>query len=381
MAHPDYLAMLKTSPSLPVLVDRLYRYHINERDRVLLDTVFAPVPTQAMLDRCLEICDIEVLGAHKSLMFSYLMYDHPELCFSPYADPRVRNLLDHFRFKNMEVLSHFSRIGKALNDAGIPVLLFKGAVMRALRPELSRPMGDVDFLVPGECFSRAFSICKALGYRDAKTGASHSVDLLESGGKQVADLHKRIFEGANSPSYYKALFNRSRECTVFGVKTLIPCREDMFSITLLNLEKNLREKSSLHSLYFSLFDCRFFLAEAGFDWRIVRKNVRVLESEFQARCAVEFMNALTSGIIPDMEKHFPLDKKVQDGFNRFALEKTILAEKRAACHRILAIDIKRHPRYYGRMILKMILFRRLLAFPPLVRWYRRRQFAGAENED
>ncbi|MCL2028953.1 MAG: nucleotidyltransferase family protein, partial [Deltaproteobacteria bacterium] len=130
------------------VVRRQYQQYVMERDRVLLDLVFNSALTQKELDEAMEVCDIDVLGAAKSLMLSYIMRDFPEFKFPDYAAPRLRGLIDYFRFANIRVLSHFSKIGKALNAAGIPVLIFKGGAMKILRPELCRPMGDVDVLVP-----------------------------------------------------------------------------------------------------------------------------------------------------------------------------------------------------------------------------------------
>jgi hypothetical protein len=355
----------------------MYRKHVKAEDQLLLDTVFAREPTQEMLDKCLGICDIEAMGTYKSLMFSYLMQDHPELRFSDYAGPRIKGLIHFYRFDNIRVLSHFSRIGKALNEAGIPMLLFKGAAIKALRPELARPMADVDFLVPAEYFSKTLDVCKKLGYRK-ESSAKNSGDVLAPDGRSAVDVHNRVFkflEGAEP--FHAALISRARRCTVFGVQLLMPVREDLFTIVLLNLEKNLREESSLHSLYFSLFDIRFLLS-GTFNWNIVRKNAQITNSAYPIRLAAAFMNTLASGIIPTekLEKYFPWtlqmerkwERKMVKVQNRSALERVI--DKRAeACREIMLVELKRHPRQIFARILKLFLLRKLRDFPVFVRWY------------
>ncbi|MDR2726961.1 MAG: glycosyltransferase, partial [Deltaproteobacteria bacterium] len=176
------------------IIAKMCRQYVSPADRALLDTVFAAEPTQAMLDECLRVCDIEEIGAHKSLMFSYLMREHPELRFSEYAAPRLRGLISYFRFANVDTLRHFSRIGKALNAAGIPMLIFKGAAMKILRPDLSRPMGDVDILIPPERMNEAVSLCRKLGYHDARDGALHAVCIRAADGKDAVDIHQAVFK-------------------------------------------------------------------------------------------------------------------------------------------------------------------------------------------
>ncbi|MDR2669649.1 MAG: hypothetical protein LBC14_06835, partial [Desulfovibrio sp.] len=93
--------MNASSPLLERIVRKLLREYVSERDRTLIDCVFSPAPTQETLDACLRVCDIEAMGAHLSLMLSYLMHDHPELQFSQYAAPRLQGLIRFYRFANV----------------------------------------------------------------------------------------------------------------------------------------------------------------------------------------------------------------------------------------------------------------------------------------
>lgn len=167
----------KGTLALRRLVGRLYKQYVSAADQALFDFVFSNEPTQESLKRCLDACDIEVVGADKAVLLSYVGYEHPELKFSDYAGPRIKGLNTFFRFKNMKVLSHFSRIGKAYNEAGIPMLLFKGGAMKVLRPNLSRPMGDVDILIPAERIDEATAIGESLGYMHFWEESKHAVDF------------------------------------------------------------------------------------------------------------------------------------------------------------------------------------------------------------
>jgi glycosyltransferase involved in cell wall biosynthesis len=360
------------------VVAKLLRQYVTSQDRVLLDTVFAEKPTQAQLDECLRVCDIEVMGAHKSLMLSYLMREHPELKFSAYAAPRLQGLITFYRFANIRTLQHFSKIGKALNAAGIIPAIFKGAAMKLLRPELSRPMGDVDILLAPERLAEAARICESLGYRDAMTGSPHAVDIQTQEGEGAVDIHSALFNtdftgGKVSPAFQRALLARAREGNAFGVRVLLPAHEDLFFIVLVNFMKNLREKTSLHGLFYALCDCRFLLADKpSFDWGIVRENARLTGEGLQARMAVEFMNALVPGFIPEAKRALPLTREMENFCNRLIFDEDHFSSLLRDCRLIRVADLKNYPRHYGGMILKFLALKRLRRIPAFVRWYLRR---------
>jgi len=360
-------------------VRKLYQHHVTERDQVLLDLVFSSSVTQKTLDDCLEICDIEAMGAHKSLLFSYFMREHPELRFPAYAAPRLKGLITFYRFTNIQTLQHFSRIGKALNAAGIPMLIFKGAAMKILRPELPRPMEDVDILVPPERLDEAVRICQNLGYRDSRSGATHAVDIHTADGKAAVDIHHALFtaddtDGPVAADFHRRLMARASERGAFGVRVLLPAPEDLIFIVLTNLAKNLRNKSSLHGLFYALLDSRFLLrAKPSLDWEIVRNNIQATNTELLVSLALEFMEALAPGLGPDFRAHLPASKKMADFCNQIVFDEDFLHHRREACRGILVLDLKNYPWHYGKMIFKLLLLKKLRRFPFFVRWYLRRQ--------
>lgn len=340
--------------------------YVTANDQLLIDTVFARQPAQDMLDRCLERNDIEVIGGYKSLLLSYLQKDHGELRFSEYAAPRLRGLIEFYRFANIKLLSHFSRIGKVVNRAGIPFVLLKGAAMKVLRPELPRPMNDVDILVSPERLGEVVAICESLGYHNAHTFAVHGVDMIDGEGRGVLDIHAGVFPYSSDKILCAGIFERAQTREAFGVRFLLPSKEDLLTILLVNMERNLREKSTLHSIYFSLLDCRFLLSCGDFDWSVVEDNLRTSGTLVHAGIGAGFMNTLVPGIIPDAGGRFP------EFSARFYMEHIILPKRREDCRRILVVDLKRDPVFYGGMIIKTLILRKLYRFPPFLRWYLRR---------
>ena len=351
------------------VMHRQHQQHVTGMDRVLLGLVFNSPLTQEDLDAALKVCDIEVMGGAKSLMLSYIMRERPELRFSDYTAPRLRGLIDYFRFNNIRILAHFSKMGNALNAAGIPILIFKGGAMKILRPELCRPMGDVDILVPPEHLAEAVKICEKLGYHDAMTGSRTAVDLHTAKGESAVDLHYAILE-TGGDTFHKELFARARETEAFGVRVLLPAHEDLAFIVLANLTKNLREKTSLHGLFFSLHDFRFLLTDKpGFNWDIVSKNIKITDTELPVRFGAEFMNSLVPGIVPDIDIHFPLSAKMEAYCNQVIFDEDYFYRFQATCRGIRVADLKNYPLRFGKMIVKFLLLKKLRNIPGFVRWY------------
>jgi hypothetical protein len=359
-----------TSPSDRV-VHRFYSQYVAEQDRTLLNLVFHPKPTQGFLDETLAVCDIERLGAHKSLMLSYFMREHPELEFSPYVKPRLQGLINFYRFANIKTLSHFAKIGKALNAYDIPLLLFKGAAMKTLRPELARPMSDVDVLIPAGRMARAVKLCQDLGYRDALTGSRHSVDMHTADNEGALDIHRVILEdGKNAAAFHRGLWARAREVETFGVRVFLPSHEDLFFIVLANLAKNLRGKTSLRGLYYALLDAGFLLKDApDFAWKIVGQNIKNTDTELPVRFAADFMNSLVPDIIPDMDAHLPLSPAMEAYCNQIIFDEDYFNKRRAFCQAIRLVDLKNYPRHYGKILMKYLLLKKLRRYPAFVRWY------------
>lgn len=293
------------------LIKRLARAivqkHVSERDRLLVETVFARNPTQARLDQYLARCGADAMGGYKALMLSYLVKDHPELVFSGSSKVRMENVIRDYRFANIRVLSHFSKIGKALNREGIPMLLLKGVVLKALRPEMARPMGDVDFFVPKERLRDAVHICEQLGYHDAKTGALQAVDIHTEDGQSTVDIHTEVLScGRASEAFHKNVLSRARKISAFGVEALCPAPEDTLFILLINVLKNMRLATTLSSLYYALVDCRWLLRRTtDIDWNIVRGNAVDTGAQALLLLSIELLNNIVAGILPDVDVSVP----------------------------------------------------------------------------
>lgn len=256
-----------------MLIKHYLRPVVNPLDWLLLDLIFKKNPAQNELNEFFTRWDIEKEGAHKAMMLSYFMKAHPELTLPEYVKPRLEGLLTYYRFYNMQTLARFPDLGRALNRAGIPVLVFKGLAMKLLRPELPRVMEDVDFIVPEKKFPEAVHIAESAGFKHKLArDTDHSTDMIHRDGKCLIDIHKHpnLKYGSKISA---CLFNRAKKINAYGVDAFIPCHEDMVFITLINLLSNLVEKTSIKGVLYGLFDYTYLVeSKTDFNWDIVIDN-------------------------------------------------------------------------------------------------------------
>jgi hypothetical protein len=307
-----------------ILVDNFYNELITPEDKMLLNLAFSKNPSQEELNAFLNKCDIEVMGGHKALMLSYFMKMHPNLEFSNYEKPRLSGLLKYFRFHNLKLISHFTRLGKALNAANIPVMILKGGAMKYLRPDLSRVMGDIDILVHDKDFPKAFKIAEALGYehKQRDTFYAPSIDFYLKGSEENCfDLHRFIYmETGFEKRLNKHLFARAKKAKVFGVNAFIPSPEDILFLALVNLAKNLRHNTSSAGMLFTLFDCKYLIeSKSDFDWDIVIENTKKTKTQIQVSFAVKFINRIIPGILPEKLQKEGLFEKEMHNYCKFVV--------------------------------------------------------------
>lgn len=104
--------------------------------------------------------------------------------------------------QNRQMFTELEGIAAAFEQAGIPVVLLKGACFAlTLYEDIGlRPMGDLDILVPKEKFSRALQVVQAQGYEnllpDAAPGLrellNHEVFLQKQGMSFALEVHHSL---------------------------------------------------------------------------------------------------------------------------------------------------------------------------------------------
>lgn len=284
------------------LIDKIINMYLDEvvteNDKLLLNLALSENPSQEKLNSFLSKWDIEVAGSNKALLLSYFMKRHPNLKFTDYEGPRLKGLLKFCRFRNLKTISHFTKLGRELNKNNVPILIMKGGAMKYLRPDLPRTMGDIDVLAPKN-FKKVPKIMTNLGY--TYENWVHSLDMHEVGSEEgTVDVHKYV-DMLSEKSYRinKDLFARSKKVKAFGVDVYLPSNEDLFFLTLVNLAKNLRAKTSSAGILFSLFDCKYLIeTKPDFNWDIVYENAKKTGTKIPLSFAIRFINKIVPEMLP-----------------------------------------------------------------------------------
>ena len=357
------------------LIENFFHEILSKSDRELLQIAFCKNPNQEELDRLLKDFDIEVKGSNKSLMLAYLMKRRPELKFTEYEGPRLKGLLNFFRFKNLKTISHFSKIGRELNKFGITPMLIKGGAMKFLRQDLPRIMSDIDILVPEKDLKKKKKIAEPLGYWWEKVDI-HAIDLHPQGSDEGAlDVHKFIYmETGHEKELLKGLYKRARKIIAFGVNALIPSNEDLLFISLVNLARNLRNKTSQAGLLYTLFDCKFLIEnKPDFDWNIVKENAKITGTEIQMNFAVKFIEKISSDVLPNEIKNDLLfEKETNEYSNMVMYNRFYLEDLRTKCRAIKVGDLFKNPeqiREYIALKPKYFLLKRIRKHPKLIEFF------------
>ena len=236
-------------------------------------------------------------------------------------------------------------------------------------------MGDIDILVPDNVFMKSAKIACSLGYVFYDI-YSHSIDIHKPDSDSgVLDIHRFIFMGTgHERKLLKNLFKRSREENVFGVKTLIPSNEDMMFISLVNLARNLREKTSQAGLIYTIFDCKFLQeSKPDFDWEIVKENARLTKTEVQMNFAIKFLMRISKNIFPEaLQSDVLFEKETIEYSNMVMFNRFYLEDLRTICHPLKMQDLfikpviwsdyfKYKPKYFGLKLLRK--------HPKLIEWF------------
>lgn len=291
-----------TSKTAASIVDFFYSELVSKEDQKLLELTFAKKIEQAQLEEFLKNWDIEKFGGKKSMLLSYVMKTNPDLKFPMYEKPRLEGLLKYHRFHNLKLITHYTKIVRELNRKNIFPMILKGGAMKHLRPDLSRTMGDIDILIPNESqLTKAREICKNLGYVE-EIPDNHSIDLhLPNSSEGTVDIHRYIdFETNYNKSFMQDLFTRATKELTFGVQAFVPRFEDLLFLGMINLARNLNNKTSIDGILYSLFDFKYLSeSKANFDWNLVLQNMAKTNTQGQALLAVKFINKIIPQMLPE----------------------------------------------------------------------------------
>ena len=284
----------------PDLKDMFFNI-LSENQKKMISFSFKQNLLQSDLDSFLQEWDIGAAPMEEILLLAYLMKTHQNLEFNQYTGPRLTGVLNYYRFKNLKLISHYMKIGQKLNQKKIIPMIIKGGAMKFLRPDLYRIMGDIDiFISPEINFSKITSLITKMGYTYIE--AIHSIDLhLPESLEGICDIHRFIETGTNTMGYFwTEALNRAKLEKIFDVKTYLPCAEDLVFILLLNLGKNIEEKTSSSSIVFSFFDIDYLIhSKSNFNWNIILENTVKTCAFRRIYLSIKFINHLLPNFLPE----------------------------------------------------------------------------------
>ena len=240
----------------------------SERDIKMIRLALSPIIAQDELDSVVDGWDAASAPFNSQIIALNLAKNHPEVAFPKEIQPILQQAAILSRKRHLEILPHFSRVVKVLDNKEIPFILIKGGAMRAYRPERPRWTADIDILVPEDKYEYALKEAGKLGYILHRS--PHSSGLREP----------------SSASTVK-----------------VPCPEDMVFISLVNFWKNVthisRENSkiSFANLCFDLIFLRD--RSGGLDWDVIRTNASITGSVETVYLAARVLDHVIPGFFPE----------------------------------------------------------------------------------
>ena len=152
---------------------------------------------------------------------------------------RIKGIYRYTLYKNSLTLSRFRTVARTLHDAGVRVMMLKGAAL-LLRYHVdlgARPMNDVDVLLDKGDVERAMGVLHDLGWKCAEDvgvgralGVYNSIPLAGGQGFEI-DLHWRIMTDYGGKVPARELWDASLEADFQGTPVRVLSPEDQIMHT------------------------------------------------------------------------------------------------------------------------------------------------------
>jgi len=257
----------------------------------------------------------QATAANLTVSLYHLAQEHALLAHIP-AHPREHLLWGHVLGERHRQAVRFeaAAIGAALADAGVPLILLKGAayVLADLPPGPGRLFSDIDILVPKARLDDVENVLKLYGWAGSHLDAydqryyrqwMHEIPPMQHMQRQsVLDVHHAILPetAAVRPDPDKL---RAAACAVPGmpgVQVLAPVDMVLHSATHLfydgEFDKGLRDLFDLHRLL------QHFGATPAF-WDILPRRAHELELARPLFYALRYASLLLGTVVPDSAFH------------------------------------------------------------------------------
>jgi hypothetical protein len=283
---------------------------------MLAPDVLAP-PERSLLRACLLDGDAAIAAFRdwqphgtpgtldgRNLRLMTLLYGNLQrLKFEDPMMPWLRGLAKHVWLVSAVRQRQIDAALAALEAAGVPVTLIKGAALLARWPEemAIRPMADFDLLVPVARVREALAVLGGLGWASTEA-AMLSEDELRRGhaaailqGQNMIDLHWRPAAAIADPAHGAAVTARAAPGQLGGRRVALASLADHLFILLAHAFHNLAEKR-----FDWVAESSFLLRQAGaeMDWDLFRALARRYRLEGWVCAALQAVDSVTGAPVP-----------------------------------------------------------------------------------
>ena len=277
---------------------------LEPRDLQLLRLLFArQVTADEKVDFCKSLT-IESEPMEFNLMLAHLCHRHGYQGVPAAIQPRIRGAARFYLFKNATLFSSFCAVGRSLNRTGIPMLLLKGAAVKAAYDATAnRCLTDIDFAVPKRLLQDAVRLAEEQGYRIFNK-SHHSIDMKRSDDGRI-DIHHRLFKSSNSRCIEEELADGAREIEAFGVTAWVSSPENLLTQLLENEFVNLCTTNENRRRFKWIYDCGMVLASTpAFDW----SRVAAIAKKYQIYDGIRSMVSILADHFPQWVSDLPLSE-------------------------------------------------------------------------
>ena len=139
--------------------------------------------------------------------------------------PRLKGVYRHAWVRNIELLHETSTAVAALERAGVPTLMLKGAplALRSYSRPAARPMADLDVAVPKQRLAEAIRVLEAAGWTSPRINlgalsVSHAAVFRNARGDEF-DLHWHILTETSGKPVETRFWETARPFDLDGVPT------------------------------------------------------------------------------------------------------------------------------------------------------------------
>lgn len=226
-------------------------------------------------------------GSRRLLPYLYKKYQ------GQFQDPIIQSVKGYYRhcwYKNQILIHELKGLIRQLKEVGIQTMLTKGMALSYMYYQDfgSRPMSDLDLVVPEHQQAKTLEIIQKSGWVDLNTrkqvtgfsGAlSHSRAFVNQKGYEL-DIHWKPIREALNSSWVDELWESSIPLEFDGLSTSTLHATDQLLHTFLHG----MEWNKVSSIRWVLDATKILQAEKNFDWELMRYKVqkRQLAPFFQA---------------------------------------------------------------------------------------------------